>query len=84
MNKQFFEEYGKTMHEKLSGLGATFKFTADEPEKIFIENGYNRIEKTSIVEKAVEFELLKIPKIALETVLSTLANGNAIYLFEVG
>jgi methyltransferase (TIGR00027 family) len=84
MNKRFFEEYGKTMQEKLSGLGATLKFTADEPEKIFIENGYNCIEKTSIVEKAVEFELLKIPKIALETVLSTLANGNAIYLFEVG
>jgi methyltransferase (TIGR00027 family) len=84
MSKQFFEEYGKTMHEKLSGLGATFKFTADEPEKLFLENGYNRLEKTSMVEKAIEFELLKIPKIALETVLGTLANGNAIYLFEVG
>lgn len=84
MNKQFFEEYGKTMHEKLSGLGATFKFIADEPEKLFLENGYNRLEKISMVEKAVEFGLLKIPKIALETELSTLANGNAIYLFEVG
>ncbi len=84
MNRQFFEEYGKTMHEKLSGLGADFKFTADEPEKIFIENGYNCLEKTSMVKKAIEFGLLKIPKIALENELTTLANGSAIYLFEVG
>ncbi len=83
MNRQFFEEYGKTMHEKLAGLGATFKFTADNPEKIFLENGYSRTEKISIVEKAVDFELLRIPKIALETVLSTLSNGNSIYVFEI-
>ena len=83
MSKQFFEEYGKTLHEKLAGLGASFKFTADDPEKIFLENGYSRTEKISIVGEAVELELLKIPKIALETVLTTLRNGNAIYVFEV-
>jgi methyltransferase (TIGR00027 family) len=80
MNRQFFEEYGKTVHEKLADMGASFKFTADDPEKIFLENGYNRIEKNSIVEKAVEFGLLNIPKIALETGMSTLKNGNAIFV----
>ncbi len=82
MNRQFFEENGKTLHEKLTGLGATFKFTADDPEKIFVENRYRREEKISIIEKAVEFELLKIPKIVLETFTRTLADGNAIYVFQ--
>ncbi len=83
MDRQFFEEYGKTLHEKLTGMGAAFKFTVDNPENIFLSNGYSRTEKISIVEKAVEFELLKTPKIALETVLSNLSNGNAIYVFEI-
>ena len=83
MDRQFFEEYGKTLHEKLTGMGAAFKFTVNNPENIFLSNGYSRTEKISIVEKAVEFELLKTPKIALETVLSNLSNGNAIYVFEI-
>ena len=83
MNRQFFEEYGRTMQEKLTDMGASFKFTVDEPENIFLESGYRRIEKTSIVEKTVELGLLQIPKVALETVLSTLSSGNAIFIFEI-
>jgi methyltransferase (TIGR00027 family) len=82
MNRKFFEKYGKTLHEKLTGMGASFKFTIDDPEKLFLENGYRRAEKTSIIEKAVEFGLLKIPKIALKTLLRTLRDGNAIFVFE--
>jgi methyltransferase (TIGR00027 family) len=83
MNRQFFEEYSKTLDKKFTDMGASFKFIADDPEKIFLENGYNRIEKNSIVEKAVKFGLLNVPKIALETVMSTLKNGNSIFVFEV-
>ena len=83
MNRRFFEEYGRTLHEKLTDMGASFRFTVDDPENIFLESGYRRIEKTSIVGKAMELELLQIPKVALEIVLSTLTSGNATYVFEI-
>jgi len=82
MNRKFFEKYGKTLHEKLTGIGATFKFTADNPEQIFLENGYRRLRKISIVEKAVKLELINIPGILLRTLFRTLATGNAVYIFE--
>ncbi|MDT5296314.1 MAG: hypothetical protein QOJ76_3194, partial [Acidobacteriota bacterium] len=56
--------------------------TADDPEEIFLENGYSRIERVSIVERAVDFQLIKIPRIVLKTLLRTLAGGYAIYVFE--
>jgi methyltransferase (TIGR00027 family) len=82
MSRKFFEKYGRTFQEKLAGLGASFKFTVDNPEGIFLENGYRRTGKVSIVKKAVEFELIKVPQIALKTLLRTLASGNAVYVFE--
>jgi methyltransferase (TIGR00027 family) len=84
MSRQFFEENGKTLHEKITGLGAAFKFTVDNPEEVFLENGYRRAEKISMIEKAVEFGLLNIPKNVLETSLSALVSGTAIYVFEMG
>jgi hypothetical protein len=81
-SRQFFEEYSGAMHEKITGIGASFKFTADAPEEIFLENGYRCIERVSIIEKAVEFKSIQIPRIALETFLRPLASGYAIYVFE--
>lgn len=82
MNRKFFEKYGKTIHEKLTGMGAVFKFTADNPEEVFLANGYRRTGKLSIVETAVGFQSVKIPKIILRTLLRTLASGYTIYVFE--
>ncbi len=63
-------------------MGASFKFTVDNPEEVFLENGYSRIGWISIVGMAVEFGLIKIPRIVLKTLLRTLASGYAIYVFE--
>ena len=82
MNRKFFEKYGKTLHEKLTGIGASFKFTVDDPEKIFLAGGYRRTARVSMVERAVEYGSLKIPRILLKTLLRTLAEGYAIYVFE--
>ena len=82
MTRRFFEKYGRTIHEKLTGMGATFKFTADNPEEIFVKNGYTRVDKISTVVKSTEFEGRKIPKILFRTLLRTLASGYAIYVFE--
>jgi methyltransferase (TIGR00027 family) len=82
MTREFFENYGRTLHEKLSGLGASFKFIADSPAEVFIENGYVLTERIPIVEKAVLFESPEIPSDVLETLLPTLPTGYAIYVFE--
>jgi methyltransferase (TIGR00027 family) len=82
LSRDFFEQYSKSLHEKINGIGTAFRYTADEPEDIFLKNGYRRTQWSSIVERASELNLIKIPKLVLKTVLTTLANGYAIYVFE--
>ena len=82
MSRSFFEKYGRTIHEKLTGLGATFRFTADNPEDVFVKSGYERVGRISIVEKSMEFESRTILRILLKTLLRTLARGYSIYVFE--
>ena len=82
MNRSFFEKYGRTIHEKLTGMGASFKFTADKPEEVFVRNGYRRVAVYSIVAKSVEYQGNKIAQFMLKTLFRTLASGYAIYVFE--
>lgn len=83
MNREFFEKTAGTMHEKLTGMGATFKFTADNPADVFVKNGYRQLEKIPIVEKSVLFEAGDIPPSVWETVQPTLPQGYDIYVFQV-
>lgn len=82
MSRKFFEKYSRTIHEKLSGMGATFKFTADNPEATFLSSGYQRVDRVSVVETSLQFESRKVPKILLKTLLRTLVSGYSIYFFE--
>jgi methyltransferase (TIGR00027 family) len=81
MTRKFFEKYGRTIHETLTGMGTVFKFTVDNPEQVFLKNGYRRVACLSIVEKSAEYQSRKIPKIIARTFLRTLTSGYAIYVF---
>lgn len=81
MTRKFFEKYGRTIHEKLTGMGAMFRFTVDKPEELFLQNGYRRLACLSVVEKSAEYQLRKIPRIIARTLLRTLTSGYAIYVF---
>jgi methyltransferase (TIGR00027 family) len=81
MTRKFFESYGRSIHEKLTGMGATFKFTAANPEELFLNNGYRRLACFSIVAKSAEYQMKKIPRIIARTLLRTLTSGYAIYVF---
>ena len=83
MNREFFEKNASTVHEKLTGLGASFKFTADNPADVFARNGYRQLEEIPIVEKSVLFAAGEIPPEVWETVQPTLPQGYDIYVFEV-
>ena len=82
MNRDFFESSASTIHEKLSGMGATFKFLTDNPEEVFEKNGYRQLEKIPIIEKAVLLEAGEIPPEVWQTVQPTLPQGYSIYVFE--
>lgn len=82
MSRKFFGKYGRQIHEKLSGMGAKFKFTADDPEAMFLGSGYERLNRVSIVQKSMEYESRKVPKIILNTLLRTLLSGYSIYVFK--
>ena len=82
MTKEFFEKNTGTIHEKLTGMGATFKFTIDNPEEVFLRNGYREVEQIPIIEKAVLLEAGEIPPDVWQTIQPTLPQGYSIYVFE--
>ena len=82
MSRQFFEKYGRTIHQKITGLGASFKFTEKNPAKLFLDNNYELLGRISVTEKAMEFSPKKIPKIILRTFFRALTNGYSVYEFE--
>lgn len=81
MTREFFEKNASTIHEKLTGMGAMFKFAVDNPEEVFVKNGYQRLEKIPIIEKSVLLEAPHIPPSVWETLQPTLPQGYDIYVF---
>jgi methyltransferase (TIGR00027 family) len=82
MTREFFENAGKTIHEKITGMGAPFKFTVESPEEIFLNAGYELTDKTSIIEKSVLFQMPDIPPTVLDSMRSSLPTGYSLYVFE--
>ena len=82
MTRDFFENYGKTLHEKITGIGTSFKFTVDNPAAVFREQGYQLKDEVPIIEKSVLFEAPDIPSSVLDSIRPTLPKGYSIYVFE--
>ena len=82
MTRDFFETAAQTIHEKLTGMGATFKFAVDNPEEVFIRNGYRRLETIPIIEQSVLLEAGAIPPEVWQTIQPNLPQGYSIHVFE--
>jgi methyltransferase (TIGR00027 family) len=82
MTREFSEKNAGTIHEKLTGMGAPFKFTIDNPEEVFLRNGYRELEKIPVIEKAVLLEAGEIPPEVWQTIQPTLPRGYSIHVFE--
>ena len=83
MTRDFFEKNATSIHEKLTGLGAVFKFTIDNPEDLFLQNGYTELDKFEIVQKAVHYEAPYIPKSLWQLLRLMLPSGYTINVFEI-
>jgi methyltransferase (TIGR00027 family) len=84
MTWDFFENNAKTIHEKITGMGTSFKLPTGNPEEVFLGNGYQVTTKLSIVEQAVMFGSPGIPKGVLDMIVPSLPVGYSIYVFEKG
>ena len=84
MTREFFEKNAGTIHEKLTGMGAVFKFTRDNPEEVFLTNGYRELETIPIIEKAVLLEAGEIPPEVWQKIQPTLPQGYSIHVFKIG
>ncbi|HYV10048.1 MAG TPA: class I SAM-dependent methyltransferase [Pyrinomonadaceae bacterium] len=83
MTRDFFETTASSMHEKFTGMGATFKFTADNPEDVFVKNGYRQLENLPIIEKSVLLDAGEMPAEVWQTIQPTLPQGYSIYVFQI-
>ncbi len=74
MTREFFENTGKTINEKITGMGAPFKFAPDNPEEVFLKAGYELNDEICIIEKSVVFQMPEMPETVLEGLRSSLPN----------
>ena len=82
MTLEFFENYGRRLHDKINDLGASFRLTLPNPAELFLGNGYKQLEQTSIIKMAVKFEPPGLPDSVLDTLDSSLPKGYDIFVFE--
>jgi len=82
MTKGFFEKYSATLHQKLGDMGAEFRFTAKRPHDIFAISRYRLVNRVSVISKAVEYGLIKLPKPFPYLFMRTLRNGFTVNVFR--
>lgn len=79
VNRQMVEAYGQRLQQIIMEIGAAFK-AVDNPEAVFLSNGY-RAEKTiSVVEASADLGINKIPKFVLKYFCNREIQGNSVYV----
>lgn len=81
VSRDMVANYGLSLQAKIQSLGTRFQ-PVDRPETVFTLNGYCMREGISIIERAVDFGINKIPKLLLNYFFSGNVMGNAVYVFE--
>jgi methyltransferase (TIGR00027 family) len=82
MVKSFFNKYSRTIHEKIVSLGASFSDLQEQPENLFLENGYSVLSSTSVPLYAAEHGNVNIPAFVIRYFMKTLRNGYRIWRFR--
>jgi len=82
MRKRFFEKYGRDIHVKIAGMGATFTDMVEQPERLFLDAGYTMLDLASTPLRAVTAKPLGIPPFVVRWFLRTLRDGYQIGAFR--
>jgi len=82
MRQPFFERYGKAVHEKIVALGARFANLSEQPENLFLSNGYKMLSRTSVPLYAAQHGNVGIPPFIVRFFLKTLRDGYRTFRFQ--
>lgn len=82
MRQRFFEKYSRDLHQKIVGLGTTFKDMVEEPERLFTERGYQMLALDSVPLYSVKRKDFGVPSFLVKYVMRTLRNGYVIGAFR--
>ena len=91
MTKKMFDQFARSVHDKLVVAGARFTARPDNPAAIFTQHGYVEHSCTPMFKRAAELGVLwdraKIPapiaKLLFHTIMKNI-NGYAVHRFEFG
>jgi methyltransferase (TIGR00027 family) len=80
MSRRFFQKYARSVHAKLAGLGAAF-IVADAPLDLVAGCGYRMVDRVSIVDRAVDYRAIRMPKIVLRLFAPSVLDGYSLCTF---
>lgn len=82
MSRKFYEKYASMTSNMVKEMGAPFRFNEKRPELIFLTNGYQLIDKISVMKFAFDSGFMKNPGILPVMFQRTLLDGYSIYHFN--
>jgi methyltransferase (TIGR00027 family) len=81
MKRFFFKTYSRPLHNAIVALGASFTDMTNEPEALFLEEGYTVASRTSIPLRAAEQGGMNVPAFLIRLMRSA-REGYQIWKFE--
>jgi methyltransferase (TIGR00027 family) len=84
MSPAFRDRYGKPLRRELGKLGAHFESYTTHPRAALEAAGYRATDVASIVDRAREAGLFRVPRWVLNTFLRELRDGYAVWTFVPG
>lgn len=84
MSKYFFEKLGKPIHTHFANHGSYFQDLRENPEQLFLEHGYKRINMFSTIKTASEKGIFPVPKLVVNLFFKKFFPGYAVYHFSYG
>jgi methyltransferase (TIGR00027 family) len=84
MKRAFHETYGRELHEEIAALGTSFRDMTNEPEALFLEEGYTATSCTSITLRATELGGTSVQAFMVRWFLRSIREGFQVWKFERG
>lgn len=82
MQRTFVERYSQKLGEAIAEMGARFQDLTDDPEAVFLREGYSVASATSIPLLAAELGGLNVPPFVVRWLLRSLRQGYQVWKFE--
>jgi methyltransferase (TIGR00027 family) len=82
MRKSFFDKYARDIHVKIAGMGATFTDMVEQPERLFLDNGYTMLDLASVPLRATEQKDIGFATFLVRWFMRTLRDGYQIGVFH--